>query len=726
METREKTPRGGYAWKFRRVGGVDQVVIRNGEDIAHIPELDQKLWVALAMPKKIAGIQAKTLDALDTDGDGRIRAPEILAAIAYLNERLADLSELGAPGESLRVASIRETALRETALWVLSLAGKPGAGELSLSDVSAASGIFGSQRFNGDGVLPPESLRDDAASQLLAKDILKCLPGAADSSGSRGLDLATIEAFRSQATAYVAWMDARIENPRLGTLGIPQIEAIVSASETVRAKIEDWFLRCQLALLSGEARTPALGQVKEADLDRLLSGAISLGDPDLLSLPLARIDPRGALPLDGPFNPGWTLAMAAFRASALPALAGAGAVAEFLDAALWEKVKAAIDPLRAWIAAKPEGSIDTIGLERARGILEGDSLAKLESLVAEDAAWSARRHSLTELEILLLFRKDLPRILANFVSFSDFYDRKSDAVFQAGTLYIDGRACALCLEVDDPARHSPLAAMSSIYLAYCSCSRPDGMKKTIVAAFTAGDGRGLFVGRNGIFYDREGADWDATVTKLLPQPISVPEAFWSPYRWLGRTFEELVGKRAQSAEASSQARLKGVSESVVAGVADGKKIEAPRKIEVGTVAAIGVALGSVGAMVTGILGSLLGLGIWMPAGILAALLMISGPSMLLAYFKLRRRNLGPALDASGWAINGRLAINAQFGKKLTCTANLPANAERSLVDPYAAKKRPWKLILALAFLLALALVWLAGGFDRILPPAWWFSTLLGV
>ena len=47
------------------------------------------------------------------------------------------------------------------------------------------------------------------------------------------------------------------------------------------------------------------------------------------------------------------------------------------------------------------------------------------------------------------------------------------------------------------------------------------------------------------------------------------------------------------------------------------------------------------------------------------LLMISGPSMLLAWLKLRRRNLGPILDANGWAINGRARINVAFGAAMT-------------------------------------------------------------
>jgi hypothetical protein len=91
--------------------------------------------------------------------------------------------------------------------------------------------------------------------------------------------------------------------------------------------------------------------------------------------------------------------------------------------------------------------------------------------------------------------------------------------------------------------------------------------------------------------------------------------------------------------------------------------------------------------------------------------------MLLAYLKLRQRNLGPLLDASGWAINGRARINVPFGGALTVLAALPEGAERSLKDPYAEKRRPWGLYLTLLLLGAVAFAWYVGRLDRFLPEA---------
>ena len=60
--------------------------------------------------------------------------------------------------------------------------------------------------------------------------------------------------------------------------------------------------------------------------------------------------------------------------------------------------------------------------------------------------------------------------------------------------------------------------------------RKDAEKQTIVAAVTGGQVDNLMVGRNGVFYDRQGNDWDATITRIVENPISVREAFFAPYK----------------------------------------------------------------------------------------------------------------------------------------------------------------------------------------------------
>jgi hypothetical protein len=259
-------------------------------------------------------------------------------------------------------------------------------------------------------------------------------------------------------------------------------------------------------------------------------------------------------------------------------------------------------------------------------------------------------------------RRDLVTLLRNFLNFADFYGKRR-GIFQAGTLYIDGRSCELCLPVHDVAKHATLAGLAKAYLVYCDCTRKGEEKRIIVAAVTAGHVDNILVGRNGVFYDRKGHDWDATITKIIENPISVRQAILAPYKRFLRVVEEQVAKRASAADAENNAKLDGHAALVATtGTSDAAGSPVPpaapaKKIDIGTVAAIGVAVGGFATFCSSVFATFLGLGMWMPFGVVALLLAISGPSMIIAWLKLSERNIGPVLDANGWAVNAFARIN---------------------------------------------------------------------
>jgi hypothetical protein len=97
------------------------------------------------------------------------------------------------------------------------------------------------------------------------------------------------------------------------------------------------------------------------------------------------------------------------------------------------------------------------------------------------------------------------------------------------------------------------------------------------------------------------------------------------------------------------------------------------------------------------------------------IVVISGPSMILAWFKLRKRNLGPILDANGWAVNAKARINIPFGTSLTGIAALPPGSQRDLTDRFAEQKSPWPRRIVLLLVLFGIFKWLNGGLDSHLP-----------
>ncbi len=601
-----------HRWKFFRTGGFDQPRIDTPEDLLAIGALDQKLWVALSCPVAGTEFDRRTLGLIDSDGDGHIRAPELIAAVAWAGARLADAAPLA--GGPLPLAAIRAD--------------------------------------DDEG----------AAIAAAAREIL-----AASGDAAITVEAASAAQARVAAQAFAAWEAAGQDVLPLGAA----TEAAHAAVQAVAAKVDDFFMRCRLAAF--DERAAAMLNASEDAFKALSAGVLAAGSA--ADLPLAKVGAGDtALPLSAGVNPAWTGALAALRDQAVIPLLGAR---DSLSEADWQGLKDQFAPYAAWLAARPDPAA------------AGDGVLALERLAR--------------------YCRDLMKLANNFVAFKDFYSRQGQATFQIGTLYLDGRACELVVAVNDAGKHAALASLSRLCLVYCDCVRP-GERRSIAAAFTAGDSDQLMVGRNGVFYDREGKDWDATIVKIVDHPISLRQAFWSPYKKLAR----MVAEQLQKLAASKAGAVEGKLAETAAGV--GKKVEAPTAKPAptpfdvgkfaGIFAAIGLAVGAIGTAVAAVVTGLLGLKWWqLPIALAGLLLMVSGPAVIVAWFKLRARNLGPLLDANGWAVNARARINIPFGTSLTQLAALPDGSERALTDPYAEKRLPWKTIVLILFIIAGALLY---------------------
>ena len=342
------------------------------------------------------------------------------------------------------------------------------------------------------------------------------------------------------------------------------------------------------------------------------------------------------------------------------------------------------------------------GLEEEKFVEMGKQIADYEAgkataEAANAAALATAKAQYKPLEKLLLLCRDYVTLLRNFVSFQDFYAKRAKvllgrgaddespwAIFQAGTLVIDQRACNLCLKVSDMAKHNTQAPDSGMFLIYCNCKHhATGKTMQIVAAMTVGDIRNLKVGKNALFYDRQGQDWEAEVVKIIDNPISIGQAFWSPYRKLGEWVSGLITKSAAEKEKKSFADLTAkLQNPPAAGAAQPAPFDVAKFA--GIFAAIGLAIGSIGTFLTSLLSEVKEMHAWALLIVPVVLIVISGPSMVLAWMKLRKRNLAPLLNANGWAINADAIVNVLFGNTLTEKAQYPIV---KLKDPHAKIKK---------------------------------------
>ena len=290
-----------HVWQFFRSGGLDQATIDSAADYLHLSQLNPKLWVALTCPTRGLEFDSRTLDLIDTDKDGRIRLPEILAAVGWACQLLKNPADMQRGEDGLPLAAINDQhpggqQLLTSAREILRQLGQAHAERITVAQTSDTARIYAQARFNGDGVLTPEVTADLALRATLEAIIATC-GGVADRGGKPGVDQATLELFYKELQAFADWWQKGEVAAQAGNPVLPLGEktpAAFDALAVVRAKVDDYFARCRLAAFDPRAAS-ALNRT-EADFVALATQDFSTFSAEVIGLPLARIEAHRALP----------------------------------------------------------------------------------------------------------------------------------------------------------------------------------------------------------------------------------------------------------------------------------------------------------------------------------------------------------------------------------------------------------------------------------------------
>ncbi|MCR4736090.1 MAG: hypothetical protein K5829_13920 [Treponema sp.] len=695
-----------HNYHFMQNGGLIQAEISTIDDVLNLRDLDPKMWTALACPVKGLEFSEETLSILDIDKNGRVRVPEILDAVDYIKKYFSKPEIIMTKGDSIPLDAMSDEPFScghspiSSAKSFLEILGKSDATEVSLSDLSVNDKLFAPTVLNGDGILPAECVKDEILAGVI-KDIIKCTGGSDDISGVKGINRAEFEEFYMNACALKDWRETAVQDdPKIFFLK-EKTDAAALSFMAVQDKINEYYLRCSLINYDSSSK-----EIFKAKTDSMfLDENGDLYDMEHLALlPLALCDAGKALPLDSTINPAWASQIQNFKDNVIKHLFEKEITS--LSEANWRKIENLFKPYVEWYKAMPENNVSGLGLDRITEILSGDYEDKINELLTQEEKHPPVALASVELKKMILLRRDFLELLRNFVSFEEFYTLGEKAIFQCGTLYLDGRSCDLCFKVLEPAKHGIMASLSQCFLVYCDCSKRGNSdeKMQIAALISNGSVDNIIVGRNGVFFDREGNDWDATIVKIIDNPINIKQAFLSPYKKLMRFIQEKIAKAAAEKEAAAFSKMTAAVENPKASLDQQKNAILKKGVDVGTIAALSVTFTGI-ASVVGTIIAIITKTWWMPfVCILGLMLIISLPSMILAYLKLRQRNIAPILDASGWAINGNAKISTILGKSLTNLPKRPARFFISSKDPFAAKRFPWKRLILLIILLTL-IIW---------------------
>ncbi len=652
---------------------------------------------------------------LDADGNSRVISQEVREAIRWLLKCLcpSETWMAGQPSLPLQIINTDNPegkALLEVARLVLNNLNLPEAIVVTIEQVRNRQKIMAQANYNGDGVIPPEVVKDPEAAQF-TRDLVASYGGVPDASGLKGVDEAILNQFKKEANDYLQWYDKGIIPDDESETVIMPFGALTprmfQAVAAVREKVDQFFAQC--ALVRFDPRMAEKMDLREDELLKLDYKDRQAIIEHLRLAPLARPNPAGILPLDESINESYIGLINALRDQVVLPMFGEAGIA--ITEAQWRQILAKFADYEAWFKAKPDTSIESLGVDKLSAYLNSPHDPAIRELIIEDKAVADEIQQLQNLEKLLLYHQSLFEFVNNYVSFPHLFDPETTAIFEKGKLVLGGREFSFSIRVENRAAHSALAKNSGVYLLYLQVtgSRPEDALE-IAVPVTRGSAKDFYVGKRGVFFTHTGRELDAQIVQVVENPISLLESIKEPFRRVSAMISGRVAQISAAIQKESektitatpgdqqiiQKELQETQQSVTQ-PGTGSTAAAPpppapaqssvpgnqrnsgtvRDLMIGTgllVAGLGTALKFVvdaakqltqprTLQVLGIM-----IGVFLTIAILA--------SLISALRKLRQRDLGVLLQASGWAINGRMRLIRPMARLFCRKARIPRGAKK--------------------------------------------------
>ena len=699
---------------FRRTGRTFQYRIESAEDLLGILEVDEAHWVAVSAPVTAFSCDPELLRHLDRDRDERIRCDDLQEAVRWLFGILRDAAGVSACSDTLRIDALNPdvpdgASIATAARRMLDRLGLAGGDAVSLAQVREMRTGAEKAAVSEAGVVLPAAAGDTRIGQFLT-DVIAATGGAPHPTGARGVGTAQLDQFLKEAGAYLQWHACR--HPTDGGDAGPllplgeETDAAYAVLARVRDAVEWHFARCRAAVCDGRLAQDSWGGPADVSAWRVADPAAleqRLGEASIAPVTTERL-----LRFDGPVNPHYEQPVARFHDCVLKPLLSPDA--DTMSEEQWGQVKAAFAGYEAWLKSKPVSQVEQFGVDKLREYADETYAQAVRTLVAKSLETSLALESIRLIERAILFQRYLIPFANNYVSFPTLFDSRR-ALFEMGTMVLEGKEFNFSVQVDSRAYHANLAKNSGIFLLYLQVTGPQPADNFEVAVpVTRGNPDGLYVGRRGVFFTVAGRELDAQIVLVVDNPVSFWHQMKAPLRFvrglISKRFDQMstglqkevetsVGKAGAQIEGSLQAGMReapGVAAETAALGAPREPIATappPVRQESGRTAGntrdlmigVGFLIAGLGTALKFLADAAKQLTNPQTLHVIAIIVAVFAAVIVLitaisAWSKLRRRDLGGLLQASGWAINGRLRLTRPMARLFTRRTPLPRESEK--------------------------------------------------
>lgn len=665
---------------FELFGTAPHLRIETAADLRHALALNEAHWVALSAPVETLFFDAVFLDLLDADKDARITCDDVKKAITWTLAVFSDYTALEKGADAICLAALDTNdpdgdRVCVAAEKMLNQAGD-GKGNLDLSTVRKIKAEAEARPVSEWGVTLPEAAADDEPLKIFISDAIGTVGGVLHPSGGMGIDEAKLIDFMDQGKAFLAWfkqgMLAKDEPTEIMPLGASTPEVYAVFNE-LRGKLDQFFAQCEAVSLD-ERFVQRMGW-QESELRDLDFDDPAVIEDVLVKAPLAKANAARELNLDESLNPYYVPRLDFFmKTVAGPVLGGS---CRSITALQWVEIKQFFKAHQAWVEGRAGDQVACLGKEKWDQYLVSDFPRKVRDLMAESARTGIMLDGIRLVEKAILFQSLLMTFVNNFISFPHLYDIHRRAIFEVGTLVIDGRRFNMAVKVTNRAEHVKVAKESGMYVLYVELTDEPSLETFEVSVpVTSGTCGNLRVGKRGVFYDIHGREKNARIVEIIDNPISFAEALSAPFKKMGRIFTGKVeswssgaDKKFEKQATTSLSHMTSASPSPAA--QPGAMTTAGGVMMGGGVAL--AALGSAAAYMTKTLAEINPWAIlW---GILGAFSVVFVPLALVAYLRLKRRDLSTILEGSGWGINACMRLTRSQGLYFTRRPAYPKHAK---------------------------------------------------
>lgn len=655
--------------KFRRIGGSSQLVIESANDFRNAYELDPAHWTLTSIPAKNLLCPAEFLALIPQDASGRIHVKDVRGLLKWVISAVADLSDFITAAPALRLAALNtEDAdglrAKETAQLALKRIGAKTDSEITIEQINEFKTLVSNALQNGDGIIPPGPVEDAVTAECI-KFAMAAVGSQKDISGADGIGASELDIFEGMLNGFLAWTDEGIARKDALFPYADATAGLWGAYQAVAADVDDYFESCHALVFAGGRESSS--QVPKNTFDPNDSSSV---EDFFKKAPLAPADPACILHLNERVNPN--------RAGALTAFFGAFRASVPGDAASiseseWTAFKAAIAPYGDWTGRKNTDKLDGLDLERLRAVAASKAFENIRAMINEDTVVSNNVTCCDLVRKVIICQTNLREFLNNFINMEALFSPEKRSFILAGKLVMNGYNFHMCMIVHDVAAHKKIAATSNVCVMYINATTgtaPAVKSMTLAVAVTAGTMRRLFVGKSGVFYTPDGLIWDAVITDLIQQPVSLKEAILMPFYRIGDIIQTQAEKHFAAKTNALEADVTKNVDAKLAGGDQPKKeggLNMPMLIMGG-----GVGIAALGSSFAFMAKSLQGVSVWrILAVLLGIFIIICAPFVILSLLKLFRRSLTRFLEANGCALNREMRLTLALGRIFTYIPRIP-------------------------------------------------------